>query len=343
MSVFISGATGFVAQHIINQLLEQNFKVIGSVRSQAKADKLLRQFNSNKNLSLEVVEDISNLAAFDEVFSKHGKEIKYVLHTSSPFFTECDDYEKDLLIPALNGTKGILNSILKYAADNVERVVITSSIAAMFDFTRDLDPSYFYDENSWNPDSYQEALTDGGHAYNGSKKFAERYAWNFVQEHKNEIKFKLTTVNPCYVFGPQLFDENVTAKLNTSCELINKLLHLSAGDAVDNFFVGNFVDVRDVAKAHLLGFENQNLVDKRLLLISSRFNAQDILDIMNEDFKTLEGQLPAGVPHTGALHQWKGAIADNSKTKELLGFEFIPLKKTIDDMVTQILRKEKRL
>ena len=102
MSVFISGATGFVAQHIINQLLEQNFKVIGSVRSQAKADKLLRQFNSNKNLSLEVVEDISNLAAFDEVFSKHGKEIKYVLHTSSPFFTECDDYEKDLLIPALN-------------------------------------------------------------------------------------------------------------------------------------------------------------------------------------------------------------------------------------------------
>ncbi|CCD24822.1 SDR family oxidoreductase NDAI_0D05090 [Naumovozyma dairenensis CBS 421] len=343
MSVFISGATGFIAQHIISQLLEQNFKVIGSVRSQSKADKLLGQFNGNKNLSFEIVEDISDLTAFNEVFAKHGKEIKYVLHTSSPFFTDCDDYEKDLLVPALNGTKGILHSILKYAADTVERVVITSSVAAMFDFTKDLDPSYSYNENTWNPDSYEDALIDGGHAYNGSKKLAEKYAWDFVEEHRNEIKFKLTTVNPSYVFGPQRFDENVSSKLNTSCELIHKLMLSSADDKVDNSFVGSFIDVRDVAKAHLLAFQRPTLIGKRLLLISSRFNAQDILDVMNEDFPSLKGRIPVGKPQSGALHNWKGSFADNSKTKELLGFEFMPLKKSIDDTVTQILKHEHNL
>ena len=131
MSVFISGASGFIAQHIVENLLKENYTVIGSVRSQEKADRLTRQFGNNPNLQFEIVGDIAKLDAFDNAFSKHGKDIKYVLHTASPFHFNTTEYEKDLLIPALNGTKGILESIKKYAADSVERVVITSSFAAV--------------------------------------------------------------------------------------------------------------------------------------------------------------------------------------------------------------------
>ncbi|CCD24405.1 SDR family oxidoreductase NDAI_0D00910 [Naumovozyma dairenensis CBS 421] len=343
MSVFISGATGFIAQHIVAQLLENDFKVIGSVRSQEKADKLLKQFNNNENLTLEIVKDISLPNAFHEVFAKYKGKIKYVLHTSSPFFFDSDDYEKDLLIPALNGTENILNAILDHAADTVERVVITSSEAAMIDITRYFDPTFFYDENSWNPTSHEEALINGVHAYTASKKFAEKYAWDFIEEHKNQIKFALTTVNPCNVFGPQQFDENVTSPMNTSCEIINKLVHSSVDTKVDRTTMGKFIDVRDVAKAHLLALQNDNLIGERLLLISSGFDEQSILDIINDDFPALKGKIRVGNPGTGALQNWKGSIHDNSKTRKLLRFEFLPLKKSVDDTVSQILRHEEKL
>ena len=135
MSVFVSGANGFIAQHIVDLLLKEDYKIIGSARSQEKADRLMEAFGNNPNFSMEIVPDISKLNAFDHVFQKHGKDIKVVLHTASPFCFDISDCEQDLLIPALNGVKGILSSIKKYAASTVERVVLTSSYAAAVSYT----------------------------------------------------------------------------------------------------------------------------------------------------------------------------------------------------------------
>ena len=47
-TVFVSGATGFIAQHIIKQLLSTDkYKVIGSVRAGSKAEKLKADFDNN--------------------------------------------------------------------------------------------------------------------------------------------------------------------------------------------------------------------------------------------------------------------------------------------------------
>lgn len=131
-TVFVSGASGFIAQHIISLLLEQNYKVIGSVRSNEKAEHVLSNFNHNPNLTLEIVKDLASLTAFDEVFKKHGDEIKIVLHAASPVVFQVDNFEKDILIPAVNGVKSMLNAILKYAPQTVERLIYTSSIVAQF-------------------------------------------------------------------------------------------------------------------------------------------------------------------------------------------------------------------
>lgn len=342
MSVLVTGSTGFIAQHVISQLLDEKFSVIATARSEAKATHLKSLFGNPSSLTMVVVPDMIKPDAFYGVFEKYGPSIKYVMHVASPFFTESDDYKRDLLTPAVEGTKNILDAVKKFGAETVEHVVVTSSVAAMFDFTRDADPSYIYNEDSWNPDEMEQALIDGGHAYNASKKFAEKLAWKFVEDNKDSVKFKLTTVNPCYVFGPQQFDENFRPVLNTSCELIHQLTHAGANATVDNEFVGNFIDVRDVAKAHVAAIQNPGLSGKRLLMISSRFNAQDIYDVMNEDFPELQGKIPKGHPGTGALHHWEGAVADNTRTKKLLGFPFNPLRKTIDDTVAQIIRCEKK-
>lgn len=343
MSVFISGATGYIAKHIVGDLLDQNYKVIGTARSQEKIDLLKKQFGNNPNLQMEIVKDIAQPEAFDAAFKKHAKDIKIVLHTASPFHFDITDYEKDLLVPARNGTIGILNSIKKYGADSVERVVITSSYAAVFDLKRDADNTLVLNEESWNPDTWESCQRDPVSAYCGSKKIAEKAAWDFLNENKNEVKFKLSIVNPVYVFGPQRFDADVSGHLNTSCEIVNQIIHSGKDAEVTDSMCGGFIDVRDVAKAHLLAFQKENTIGKRLILSNGKFVQQDIIDVLNENFPTLKGKIPVGKPHTGAQHNSIGASIDNEKTKQILGFKFKTLKETISDTASQILKYEQKL
>lgn len=342
MSVFVSGATGFIAQHVVSLLLEQNYNVIGSVRSQKKADKLVTNFQNNPNLTVVIVPDISKLDAFHDTFKQYGKEIKYVLHTASPFSFEAENIEKDFLIPAKNGTLGILESIKSYAADTVERVVVTSSFAAIMDLRKLMDKNATFNESTWNPDTWETCQIDAGFGYNGSKKVAEEVAWNFLKQNENVVKFKLSTVNPVLVFGPQTFDSEVKSTLNTSCEVINNCLKCKSDSPISNF-CGQFVDVRDVAKAHLYAFQKENTVGKRLFMINGDFNAQDIFNCLNTDFPSLKGEIPIGVPSNGVLGTQMGAFIDNTKTREILGFEFTSFEKSVHDTAEQILKVQGKI
>lgn len=52
----------------------------------------------------------------------------FVFHTASPFFREVTDPQKQLIGPAVNGTKNVLASVAKHK-DTIKRVVLTSSFA----------------------------------------------------------------------------------------------------------------------------------------------------------------------------------------------------------------------
>lgn len=338
-TVFVSGATGFIALHVVDKLLREGYKVIGSARSQEKCDELLQKFNYNPSISTEIVPDISNLAAFDDVFKKHGHEIKIVLHTASPFRFDVNDYEKDLLIPAVNGTKSVLNAIKKYGAQSVERVVVTSSVAAQINIKGANRDDLVLTEESWNDATWENCQTDPMAVYCASKTFAERAAWDFIRENKDQVIFKLSTVLPVYVFGPQLFPEPSKKELNTSSEIINQIVHADKDTELMQLN-GGFIDVRDVAKAHLLAFQKDECASQRLSLHGGMFATQDFLDIINEDFSQLRGKIPVGKPGTGKLITSKGYQINNDKTKKLLGFPFIGLRECVDDSVSQILKME---
>lgn len=342
MSVFITGATGFIAKHIVSNLLDENYKVIGTVRDENKASHLLKQFGNNPNLTLEIVPDICKLDAFDAAFEKNASEIKYVLHTASPFTLEIEDPVKDLLTPAVNGTKAILSAIKKYGSQKVEKLVVTSSYAAIMDLNKEMDPQTTFSESSWNPDSWEYCQRSAGAAYNGSKVFAEKEAWNFVEANKQQINFTLTTVNPVYVFGPQAFLEDVKPKMNTSCEIINQLIHTKKNDSFPDIY-GAYTDVRDVAKAHVLALQDDKLASKRLFLTEGRFKTQDMLDILNNNISELKGEIAVGKPGTGVSFNDPGAKIDNSATKQLLGFPFKNLEETVVDTAVQILKHEGRI
>ena len=52
----------------------------------------------------------------------------YVFHTASPFIRDVTDPKKQLIEPAVGGTKNVLFSVAKNT-DSIKRVILTSSFA----------------------------------------------------------------------------------------------------------------------------------------------------------------------------------------------------------------------
>ncbi|KAM9898575.1 hypothetical protein OXX69_009814, partial [Metschnikowia pulcherrima] len=153
-SVFVSGATGFIAQHIVQLLLSKGYSVVGTVRSAEKGDHLTKLFNSDK-FSYEIVPDVEPVGAFDEALKKHP-EVTVFLHTASPFHFKATNVEEELLKPAVNGTKNALSAIQKYGPQ-ITKVVVTSSYAAIATAELVTDPNHTNTEESWNTISWEDS------------------------------------------------------------------------------------------------------------------------------------------------------------------------------------------
>lgn len=340
MAVLVTGANGFIGKYIVDELSNQNYDVIGVVRSQAKADALAKQFGQNPHLIVEVVHDITALDAFDSIFHRYGKDIGSVVHCASPLPAQGNDYENTHLIPAVNGTISLLEAIKRYVPQTVKHVVLTSSVVAAMKPEKHVGSDYAVDENNWCPLKKEDIKGNFLAAYMVSKTYAEWAAWEFLRENKGSIRFQLTTLLPAYVFGPQLFEEDAVGKLNYSNGVIEALIHSAPGKELEPDMKARFADVRDVAKAHVLALQREAAAGQRLVIAAGRYSSQDIVDILNEQFPQLKGKIAQG-PHPGKFDE-KSAAREHFKAEELLGIEYKGLEESIHDTAAQVLKVERR-
>ncbi|KAG8963473.1 methylglyoxal reductase (NADPH-dependent) gre2, partial [Tulasnella sp. 419] len=210
--VLVTGGNGFIAIHVIEQPLARGHSVVTTVRSGEKTKYLHEKFSKyGENLKFSIVPDMAVSGAFDDTIKSY--QFDAVLHTSSPFTFNIKDPKTDLLDPAIQGTQSILHSVKNFGP-SVRRVVVTSSFASVVDLSQGDRPGYVYTENDWNPDTYDAALTNPIDGYYGSKTFAERAAWKFLEHEKPH--FALTTLLPPMVYGPPTQELTNVDKLNTS-------------------------------------------------------------------------------------------------------------------------------
>lgn len=170
----IAGGTGFVASAVILEYLQAGYPVRATSRSQEKADAWNSYHSSSpniSNLSWVIVKDIAQEGAFDEAI----KGVTILAHTASPFHYDIKDVEKDMLIPALQGTRSALRAAQK--EESVKRVVVTSSFAAVLDFGK-MGPDTTFDHTCWNPVTYDEAK-----AMDPSKQQAQIYCASSPLSH----------------------------------------------------------------------------------------------------------------------------------------------------------------
>ncbi|KAI5458037.1 hypothetical protein BGZ63DRAFT_56189 [Mariannaea sp. PMI_226] len=322
--------------HILEQLLEKDYSVITTVRSEDKAQKI-REAHKDKvdagKLEFAFVPDIAKEGAFDEVAKTPGIEV--VVHTASPFRLNITDPQKDLIDPAVIGTTGILKA-LHASAPSVKRVVITSSFAAIMNEPRLTDPTLTLSEASWNPVTIEDITRSAHIAYRVSKTFAERAAWDFVAA--NKTSFDLVTINPPLVLGPVVHHLATLSSINTSNERVVSLLRGGWKEGIPPTLpVALWVDVRDAARAHVRAIEEPSAGGKRLLATAGFFKNRTIAEIVRANFPEFADKVPGPEVPGGDLPPLDEIFKlDNEATNKVLGIEWTSLETSVKDLVVSL-------
>jgi dihydroflavonol-4-reductase len=325
----VTGASGFVAAHLVKLLLADGHAVRGSTRTAAPhlqslpgAEHGLQLFAAN----------LMTPGSFGTMI--HGCDL--VFHTASPYQLTVRDPQRDLLQPAVEGTLNVLRACA--AKPSVRRVVLTSSVAAITD---EPPQDHVLTEADWNE---QSSLTRNAYYY--SKTMAERAAWEFMAREKPG--FDLVVINPFIVMGPSL-----SPGLNESNKIIVDLL---AGlyPSYMNLEWGT-VDVRDVALAHYRAAQKPQ-ASGRYLCANECLPMRAFVELLREagydrGYRLPKFALPDFAIRLGSWLQPKGAgdylrshigrqlRYSNQKIKAELGMEFRPLKTTLRDTLEDLSRR----
>lgn len=336
--IAITGASGYIASHVVRELLDRGATVHATVRDPDRADAVahLTRLGAARPGSLKLFKaDLLQPGSYAEALD--GCEI--VLHTASPFIVGAvTDPVATFIQPALDGTRNVLAAC--DATPSVRRVVLTSSVFAVCaDPTETQARGRPTHEGDWNEVSRQDY---DPYAY--SKLVAEREGWAIAAR---QDRWRLVTVLPTFVMGPSL-----TSRVDSAS--IDFLLGLCNGRQRAGIWDQSFgwVDVRDVALAHVEAAARDDAEGRHLLLGEVRW-IWEVLGWLQEDFgpkvKLPRFKVPkwaaylAGPPNG---YDWEFVrrqvavemLLDGSRSRERLGVAYRPLRETVRDHVAQLLR-----
>jgi dihydroflavonol-4-reductase len=282
--VLVTGATGFIAQHCLLQLLEAGYDVRGTARGgnrTAEVSAILSPHLSDAaRARLDGFEVVAADLTSDECWASAVAGCRYVMHVASPLPRDAVKDENELIVPARDGTLRVLRA----ANDaGVERVVLTSSISAIIYGN---DRSRTFTEEDWS-----NLAGERIGAYDKSKTIAERAAWQYMESVKATSSMQLAVVNPGLVLGPLL-----SSDWGTSGEMVKRILSHQV-PAIPNI---NFatVDVRDVASAHVRAMEIPEAAGQRFLCAEANHSMMEMAKILKarynpQGFKVPTQRLPS--------------------------------------------------
>ena len=248
--VLVTGASGFIAEHCIIELLKNGYSVKGSLRSmnreQEVRDAVKTETDDTKLefCKLDLLED--------DGWEDAMGDCDYLMHVASPFVIEDPKDENELIKPAKEGTLRALNAAKKAG---IKRVVLTSSVAAVNSHMM----SGTSDHTTWT-DINSKYVTP----YQKSKTIAEKAAWDFYNNQDNSNKMELAVINPGGVMGPQLGNDLGGASTQIVSQLISGKFPMIPALSFP------FIDVRDVAILHLKAMTTPDADGKRFIAAHSK-------------------------------------------------------------------------
>ncbi len=276
--VLVTGASGFVAQHLILQLLAKGYSVRGTLRSMKRADEVRAVLAKHdpRAKDIELVEaDLGSDAGWIEAV----KGCEFVQHVASPFPAVHPKDEMELIRPARDGALRVLRAA---KAAGVKRVVMTSSMAAIA-YGHGDKRAEVSDETMWSDPNGPDNTP-----YTKSKTIAERAAWDYVagKSHGGEGKgLELAVINPTGILGPALSKD-----VSTSLEIPIRLMNGKTPGLPRLGF--SFVDVRDVAECHVKAMEIPAAAGERFIASEDFVWFSEAAAMVREAFPAYDGKIP---------------------------------------------------
>lgn len=229
--VLVTGANGHLGFHIVAELVKRGYQVRASVRDLNNTSKT----NKLKGLGAEIVyADLLDRASLVQAM----QDCDGLFQVAAGFKVYTQDMMKDVWRPAMEGTENALRAAHEAG---IKKVIYTSSVAAV-GMSGD---GVAKDEQGWN-DQAQEF-------YARSKNEAEKLAWKIA----GELSLNLVAVLPGTIIGPGFTD------YTPSTYLFEKIAHNKLPRLPDLSF--SFVDVRDVAAAHVTAYEQPSATGRYIV------------------------------------------------------------------------------
>lgn len=323
--VVVTGVSGFLGAHVVDQLVKEGSRVRGIARG-AKVGTVQAAYDAAYGTGKIEIFAVDDLVTGDFGSSLQGGVVA-VIHVASPLSSRIDDPE-DTLNVAIEGTTNILKQAQKAG---VKKFSIASSIASALDPSN---PKPLLTENDWNPVTREQA-TDGTRTaffvYSASKTLSEKAVWAFAEEHPD---LSVTTLNPSYFIGPNAPGQIVTPGDLNALSTNLKLYNILFPDTKDTTPIG-FVDVRDVARGLVAGIKISGR--NRILLSGEWFDYADAINYISNVRPELLPRLGT-VTRTGQ----KASPVDNSRAYEILGVPpVIPWETSVIETVNTLIQAEK--
>jgi len=320
--VLVTGATGFVGEHVVSQLLSRNKEVRALYRNPSKigCQGILTEAQIEAVHWLQA--DVTDYFAMEDAM----RGIDKVYHCAA--FISYDPRQRDLMFKTnINGTANVVNAALH---QGVKRLLHVSSIAAL---GRAAEPHLLIDENaSWKGDKAQSN-------YAISKFRSENEVWRGMEEG-----LEVAVVCPSVILGPG----QVASGSNQLFRKIYQGMRFYSPGAT------GFVDVRDVARA-LCILDELNIVGKRYVLNAHNVSYQQLFEQMasalqvkapsilpprwmaevgwrvNKIMAILKGKMPFITRETVRSAYSQKSFGGNKILEKVSAFQYTPLKDTMAD------------
>lgn len=325
--VCVTGASGFIASHVVDQLLRGGYRVRGTVRDPGDAAKTahLRALAEDSGGELELVAaDLTEPGAFDEAV----RDCPWVCHTASSVRLHAKDPQREIVDVAVDGTTNVLKSVA--AAGQARRVVLTSSIAAVID--EEKLQGHTFTEEHWN-----ESARVDVNPYPLSKTLAERAAWDFVKAQPEGEGFDMVVINPAWVIGPVMAKVHGRSSPSAIRDLLTGKFPLAPKLGL------NCVDVRDVALAHVRALQRPQ-AEGRFIISNRGTDMTTMAKLLRQTFpggKAPRFAMPNPLMYVVAIFDKRITWAflrrnlgpatriDNRKSREVLGIEYRPVEESV--------------
>jgi len=317
MRAFVTGGTGFVGANLVRLLLQEGYAVRTLVRPTSRLDNL-------QSLDVEIVKgDLNDANLWQQMV-----DCQCLFHVAAHYSLWQADREALYLYNVL-GTRNVLAAARQAG---IERTVYTSSVAAIGVGA----PGTIVDETHQSP--IHELV---GH-YKKSKFLAEQEAMQAARAGQD-----IVIVNPSSPVGPW------DVKPTPTGDIILRFLRRQMPVYLETGL--NFIDVRDVARGHLLALERGRSGD-RYILGHENLTLKALLDQLAQLTSLSAPQRavpawlplsvawiderilaplgkPASFPLDGVRMAGKPMYYDASKAVRELGLPQSPLKTALQDAI----------